>query len=58
VETAPCGLWPKEIRLTVCLNEALDDELRRAAVQQDKPLSAIIRGILTAWAVQRERGRP
>jgi hypothetical protein len=58
METAPSGLWPKEIRLTVCLNEALNDELRRAAVQQDKPLSAIIRGILTAWAIERERGRP
>jgi hypothetical protein len=44
-------LWPQEIRLTVCLNAALSDELRRASIEQDKPISAIIRAVLTRWAL-------
>ena len=48
------GIWPKEVRLTVCLPESLEKELRTAAVEQDKPLSAIIRSILTKWALARE----
>ena len=48
------GIWPKEVRLTVCLPESLEEELRRAAIEQDKPLSAIIRGILIKWALARE----
>jgi hypothetical protein len=50
------GIWPKEVRLTVCLPESLERELRMAAVEQDKPLSAIIRGVLTKWALARAEG--
>ena len=35
------GILPKEVRLTVCLPESLEKELRLASVEQDKPLSAI-----------------
>ena len=50
---ANSGLWPKKIRLTVCLNEALNEELRRASLEQDKLISAISRGVLTQWALAR-----
>jgi hypothetical protein len=54
MKTNAIGLWTKDTRLTIRMNEAVRAAIATAAVEDKRTMADVVSEVLANWAVSRE----